>query len=164
MVYESLMKYLSLIFSLPMRPFPKLYICSSIPESSSFLFCTSHYAPSPCEGLLSRQSPLSTAIWGKSTLLGHLILEDFNRILNMLTLSPEWVSVLLRERTLCPDWPSSHWPALPVLTHLRLAHSSLHWAAEICSSFVPLGRSSLLWILSRIKPTHSLDSQCPPEI
>ena len=54
--------------------------------------------------ILSRQFVLSTAIWGKGFLLGHLILEYFNgKILNGLTLNFEQTFILLRKDALSPD-------------------------------------------------------------
>lgn len=102
MAYESLTKLLDSETESPYGD-TSLNFKFAVPQLSPVPF-HSHYAPSSrllwmsCGALLSRQSPSSTAIWGKGILLGHLVLEDFNgRSLNGLTLSPEQVSVLLGE-------------------------------------------------------------------
>lgn len=87
-----------------------LHFKSVVPHGSPVPFCSSHLNETSssrpvhvCGGLLSRQSPLSTAIWGRDILLGPLNLDNFKgKILN-----PGWVTMQLMEAAWSRDEQSS---------------------------------------------------------
>lgn len=165
MVSESLMKSLDTEILLCYTETLFMgFICKSKPESSSFLssafpLCSSFQAfknitQSPFQAIHIKH----TAIWGKGFLLVHLVLECFNGD-HFKWVNPKPGTNLHAVERECTVPRPTQLSVSPLI----VTHSSLLRAVEICSSFVFLRRSSFPWILSRIKPTHFLDLQCPLE-